>query len=506
MITNKKPLILLLGLISLILVSSASSYAAGVKPLVIDVEAEAGDEKEFELTLTPGGQKEEVKFSLYKPVQAITGGLQYKKDADKKKWVSLAEEKVTVYPDQKKKVQGTVEIPFDAGGSYTKVIMVEPQQTTRKRNGLKVKVRYAVRINIRVDRPGIYPQADIVDFGLEADENKKPVVNAVLKNPSQVDYLVGVTATLRDQNRRLVERVILKSPDGNNPQSNKTRMYPGSKVKYLGPVTKRITPGNYKLRLFCKYADNGQIIKSRAIKIKEGDFALPSPQELGALTVQPKKLDLNLIAKAHKSKVLRLNNQLSSDVKVVAQVNRSRKDYSHSLANWLKLRGEKRFKLRANKRGQIILTTVVPDEIKTGSYHGKVSLKAFNSQTEEFISKREVPITVVIGEEHDYQLEVNSFYTKSVEEGNLLSLDLFNAGAIFVTPKAELVIETDEGEFVERVKATTVGDKSRILPKTSGRLQGRAKELKAGNYTAKITIKQAGQELKKKKIEFEVEE
>jgi hypothetical protein len=506
MITNKKQLILLLGVISLVLVSSASSYAAGVKPLVIDIEAEAGEEKEFELTLTPSGQKEEVEFSLYKPVQAITGGLKYKKEDDKKKWVSLAKEKVTVYPDQQKQVKGSVKIPFDAGGSYTKVIMVEPQQTTKKKNGLKVKVRYAVRINIRVDRPGIYPQADIVDFGLEADENKKPVVNAVLKNPSQVDYLVGATATLRDQDRRLVEQVTLKSPEGNKPKSNKTRMYPESKVKYLGRLTKRITPGNYKLRVFFKYADNGQIIKSRDIEIKKGDFALPSPEELGALTVQPEKLDLNLAAKAHKSKVLRLNNQLSSAVKVVAQVDRSRKNYPHSLANWLKLRGEQEFKLRANKRGQIILTTVVPDEVKAGSYHGKVSLKAFNPQTEEFISKSEVPITAVIGEEHDYQLEVKSLYTKPVEEGHLLSLDLLNAGAVFATPKAELVIETDEGKFIERVKATTVGDNSRILPETSERLQGLAKKLTAGNYTAEITINQAGQELKKEKIEFEVEE
>jgi len=133
MITNKKQLILLLGVISLVLVSSASSYAAGVKPLVIDIEAEAGEEKEFELTLTPSGQKEEVEFSLYKPVQAITGGLKYKKEDDKKKWVSLAKEKVTVYPDQQKQVKGSVKIPFDAGGSYTKVIMVEPQQTTKKK-------------------------------------------------------------------------------------------------------------------------------------------------------------------------------------------------------------------------------------------------------------------------------------------------------------------------------------------------------------------------------------
>ncbi|MGM0370647.1 MAG: hypothetical protein ACQEP9_09505, partial [Bacillota bacterium] len=313
MITNKQLAIFLLGICFFILSSVTNVYAAGVKPLVIDVEAQPGDTHKFELTLTPGGKQEKVNFSLCKPVQLVSGGLKYKQDPAEfaaRDWVNLESKQVTVYPDKKKTVKGEVKVPFSAGGSHTVVVMVEPQKTTRRKNGLKLKVRYAIRINIRVERPGIYPRAEVVDFGLEADKDKQPQIQAMLTNLSKTDYLVAAEATIRDQKRRLVERVILKSPEGNKPKINKTRMYPGSKVGYLGQVTKRITPGKYKLRIFFKYGENGQIIKAKDIEVKEEQFDLPSAAELGAFTVKPKQLDLNLQPQAYKSKVIRLNNEI----------------------------------------------------------------------------------------------------------------------------------------------------------------------------------------------------
>ncbi|MBM7556369.1 COG1470 family protein [Halanaerobacter jeridensis] len=507
--TNKQLTIFLVIFFFFIGSSIANVYAAGVKPLVIDIKAQPGDTHEFELTLTPSGKEEKVDFSFYKPVQLLSGGLKYKQDTSKfvaKEWVNLEEKQVTVYPDEKKTVKGAVKVPFSAGGSYTVVIMVEPGKTTTKKNGLQMKVRYAVRINIRVERPGIYPQAEVVDFGLGADKDKKPQVQAKLKNPSKTDYLVAAEATIRDQERRLVERVTLKSPQGNNPKIDKTRMYPSSKVVYLGQVTKRITPGDYELRIFFKYSDHGQIIKAKNIKVKEGQFDLPSAEELGAFTVKPQQLDLNLQPKAYKSKVVRLNSEIGSDVKVTAAVSNVRKDYSNSLVDWLKIRGRKEFKLRARNRGKIILTTIVPEKVKLGSYHGNIILKAFNTETGKFISQRKVPVTAVIGKEHKYQLEVKSLYSQSVKKGDLLSLDLFNAGNIFVAPQAEVIIKNAKDEFVERVRLITVEAGQKILPKTSQRLQGQAKKLTPGKYKAIITFQQQGQELKKQTLNFTVEE
>ena len=68
---------------------------------------------------------------------------------------------VNVYPGSEAKVSGTVRVPFSAGGSHTAVIMVEPQ-VPMIQSGITFRVRYAVRLNIRVDRPGLRRTAELV--------------------------------------------------------------------------------------------------------------------------------------------------------------------------------------------------------------------------------------------------------------------------------------------------------------------------------------------------------
>ena len=497
-------------LILILFTFNAISFAAGVKPLVVDINAKPGATKDFELKLTPGSQEEKVKFSLYQLVQLTNGSLTYQKATKETcpaaNWIKLEKTEVTVYPGEKVTVSGTVKVPFSAAGSNTVVIMVKPQKASRKKNGVKFMVRYAVRVNIRVDKPGVRSEIELKKFKLASDEENKPQIKALIANPSKLDYLVSAEATVRDAERRLVERITLKSPKGNKAQSNKTRMYPGSKVTYLGKITKSITPGKYKLRVFLRYAGHRQLIKAKDFEIKKGQFDLPSPEELGAFTVKPKKINLKLSPGAYKSKLIRLNSENSSDVKVIVAISPRRKDYSHSLANWLKVRGRKKFKLRARKRGQLILTTVVPKKVKAGSYHGHILLKALNLGTDNLISKKKVPVTVVIGDKHEYKLKTKSLQTKRTKKGYLLSLDVLNHGDIFATPQAKVIIKNAKDKFVERVKLTTVEAGQKILPKTSHRLQGRAKKLTPGKYKAVITLQQQGQELKKQTINFTVEE
>lgn len=497
-------------LILILFTLNTIAFAAGVKPLVVDINAKPGDTKKFELTLTPGNKEEKVKFSFYQLVQTTDGSLTYQKakkeDFPAAEWIELDKKEATVYPGEKTTVSGTVRIPFSAAGSNTVVIMVKPQKPRRQKNGVRFMVRYAVRINIRVDKPGLRSEVKLNKFELVADDEKKPQIKALISNPSKLDYLVSGEATLRDSKRRLVERITLKSPKGNKTKSNKTRMYPGSKVAYLGKITKNIMPGKYKLRVFLRYDNHRQIIKAKDVEIKAGEFNLPTPEELGAFTIKPKKLTLKLSPGAYKSKVISLNSQISSDVKVTAEIRPVRKNYSHSLVSWLKLRGRKKFKLKARKKGKVILTTVVPKEVKTGSYHGNILLKALDAETEQLSSKKKVPITVVIGDKHDYRLKVKNLKAKLTKKGYRLSLVVFNQGDIFATPKAKVVIKNSKDKFVERVKLTTVEVGQKILPQTSQRLQGRAKKLTPGNYKAVITLQQQGQELKKQTLNFTVEE
>ncbi len=495
-------------LILALFIFNVSAFAAGVKPLVVDIDAQPGDTKQFKLKLTPGSEEEKVKFSFYQPVQLTNGSLTYQK-AKKENfpavdWLKLDKKEVTVYPGEKTTVSGMVEVPFGAAGSNTVVIMVEPQKPSQQKGGVKFMVRYAVRVNIRVDKPGIRSEAKLTKFKLTSDKENKPQIKALISNSSKLDYLVSGEATLRDSERRLVERVTLKSPKGNKAKSDKTRMYPGSKVKYLGDISKRLGPGKYNLRVFFKYADHGQIIEEKTIQVKKGQFDFPSIAEIGAFTIEPKQIDLKLSPGEHKSKVIRLNSQIGNDAKVVATTSNIKQDYNYSLVDWIKLRGRTNFQLRARKKGQVILTTAVPKEVSKGSYHGNIVLKAFNPQTEKLLSKKEVPMSVLVGEDHDYKVKVKSLYTKQVEEGQLLSLDLYNTGKTFVQPQAKAIIKNTKDKFVERVQLSIPQENKQILPLTSKRLRGVAEKLKPGSYKAEITIQQKGAEIKKVTKEFKV--
>ena len=68
------------------------------------------------------------------------------------------------------------------------------------------------------------------------------MIRALVANPSAWDYLVSGEVTVRDSERRLVERIQLNSEAGARANLTETRIYPGSEVEYTGTVTKRLEP------------------------------------------------------------------------------------------------------------------------------------------------------------------------------------------------------------------------------------------------------------------------
>jgi hypothetical protein len=179
-------------------------------------------------------------------------------------------------------------------------------------------------------------------------------------------------------------------------------------------------------------------------------------------------------------------------------------NYEYSLLEWLKLRGKNQFKLRGRSRGKAILTMVVPRDIKSGSYHGNVTLQAYNPETEKLLTKKQVPVSILVGNEQDYQLEVKSLHAKAVKEGQLLSLDLLNSGNAFINPTIDCIISDQDGKFVERLSFNLPKGVERILPLKRQRLMTTAKNLESGKYKDKIEIKNQGEELTRVEKELEL--
>ncbi len=144
----RKQTFVLFAVLTIFLAANAVVMAVGVRPpLVIEMNVRPGDQREFEIHLTPGMTEELVDLTLYEPVQQLSGSLIYQLPTNPAfsatSWVTLEDEVVRVPPDAEGKVKGTLRVPYSAGGSHTVIIMVEPRPP---RKSLPVSAfRYATR-------------------------------------------------------------------------------------------------------------------------------------------------------------------------------------------------------------------------------------------------------------------------------------------------------------------------------------------------------------------------
>jgi len=463
--------------------------AIEVRPLVLELNVRPGDVRDFEIALLPGLTEEIVDLTLYEPVQQLSGALAYQLPENPAfsatSWVNLERNVVRVYPDEEAKVTGRVTVPFSASGSHTVIIMVEPRPPEITA-GISLQVRYAVRLSIRVERPGQRQVADLDEFSLQPGDRGQPVVRTVLKNPSPWDYLVEGEATIRDADGRLVERIALVSPATRGSEQQALRLYPGARVEFLGEVTKRLQPGDYSLRIYFRYGDHGQIIKNETISIAEGDFIFPNADELGVFSIAPEAIEYAAKPGERKSQVLEFLSETADSVRMVVEPRPVAVDYPYSLSDWLQLRmSGNEFELPGRRNTRLGLTIAIPRDVADGSYHGTIVVQALDPVTSKLLTEKLIPVTVVVGEEHKKSVEVRNLVAAQGE----LVLDLFNAGNVFISPRGEALIIDSRGESVARVVLTLPDGERGIVPLGRQRLEGRTPILEPGLYQVEISIK-----------------
>ena len=504
---KKVTLCLVIGMT--ILIASQVALAFGVRPLVIDLDLRPGDTRDFEIILNPGNNDETVLLSLYQPIQLLDGNLAYQEPNPETfpsvNWVQLDKQEVKVYPGEDAVVSGRVKVPFDAGGSHTVVVMAEPK-VVPDQPGITLIVRYAIRLNIRVERPGLRTNAKLLDFDMLPGEEGEPVLVARIANPSAWDYLVSGEVTIRDKERRLIERVALNSGASARAGLNQTRMYPGSEVEYTGLVTKILSPGEYTLRAFFRYGEHGQITQSKTIEVVEGQFNFPGADEIGAFTLEPESIIMDMKPGQRKSQVLQLTSEIQ-DVSIIAIGGKDiEPDYPYSPLAWVELKGPGQFELPGRGRGRAILTIAVPKEALAASYNGFIVLEAYSPESGEPLSQRVVPLSVLVGDDHLYQVEIKSLQAESTEEGHLLSLDIANTGNVDLIPRADVVLTNPAGEFVERASLTMPDMGLKVMPLQRQQLAGTAEGLNAGVYQVQIVIYDGTREILSTTAELEISE
>lgn len=498
---------LVIGMI--ILIASPVTWAFGVRPLVIDLNVKPGDTRDFEIIFNPGNNDETVLLSLYQPVQLLSGNLAYQEPTPETfpavNWVKLEKSEVKVYPGEDSSLSGTVKVPFDAGGSHTVVIMAEPK-VAADQPGITLIVRYAIRLNIRVDRPGLRTQAELKDFNMIAGAEGEPVIVARIANTSAWDYLVSGEVTIRDSEKRLVERLVLNSEAGARANLTQTRIYPGSEVEFTGTVTRRLSPGEYTLRSFFRYGEHGQIIQTENITVVEGQYQFPGADELGAFTVEPERIEMELKAGQQKSQVLQLTSEIQEPAVLVVSGKDLYQEYPYSPLEWVELRGPAEFELSGRGRGRVLLTIAVPKETVDASYNGSLVLGAYAPESGDLLSQRVIPLSILVGDNHLYEVELKSLGAEQVEEGHMLSLDIANIGNVDLRPNADLLISTETGEFVERAALTLAEGTEKVMPLQREQLVGLAQGLQPGVYQVKVTVYDGRREIEASDMLLEIAE
>ncbi|MFW5787381.1 MAG: WxL protein peptidoglycan domain-containing protein [Halanaerobiales bacterium] len=481
--------------------------AVGVRPLVIDLEVSPGENEEFELQLSSEKSQEDVQLSLYKPSQREDGSLEYEKmDSDNNSisdWLSLETKKVTIPPREEKTLKGEVSVPHEARGTETIVVMVKPV-VEENESGITFQTQYAVRINIHVDHYELRETIDVLDFGLESDQQGRPWVVAKLKNDSQVLYNTAAEVTIRDEERQLLERVKLNSPAAKKAGRSKTRLFPGSEVKFSGLITEQLPAGNYDLQLFINFAQDRQEIVRETVN--PGDKFADS-ETLEYIEVEPKNITDSLKPGETLTEPLNIRNRTGEPVKVVLQNKEIEPEYFRSLFEHLdvQLRGNNELELDGRRSGQSVLMVKSSreSEIEDGGYYGKMQLGVFDNQGNHLETK-EIDLDIITGEKKDLKAQILDFDYSQDKEEYIFSASIKNESNCHIAPRSRVYLRDESGEIQYTLNLNLPQGKEKILPQMKSHLITSVEDIKPGEYTAEIKLDYEQQTIAETEIPMEI--
>ncbi|RCW52333.1 hypothetical protein [Halanaerobium sp. ST460_2HS_T2] len=486
----------------IILILTLEAAAVGVRPMIFEFDLDPGEIKEFEFVLTPGEQRQNVELNLYTPTQNLTGGLNYNLGNPEinpvLNWISLESKEVIIPASQEQVVSGVIQVPYNASGSHTAIIMIEPldNQDNQNNSFFNFTVRYAVRININIDRPGQRPRAEIVNIYLEQNEEGIPEISALIKNTDSINFIASAEATLRDKNNRLIEKLDIISEIAARNNSLATRIYPSSEVIFKGELNQPLYPGDYNLQVHLRYGDNLQLIERKVITLKE-ELRRSGPRRY--ISYEPEIISKNLRAGSPTTQVIEINNLYNEKIKV--KINREEVvdnfDYSIFNTGELQLRGGEELVINNRNSERLVFIYRSIRDAVAGGYYGKLKLDVY-SQEDKLLETRNINLEMLIGEGWKYNAEVERFNFINDNGVQTFSLNLKNLSSIHINPAVLLVIKNDEEQIIKTINLSPSEEyDNKLLPEKTVSMMQRTTGIEPGNYQVEIIITDNGKEIKK---------
>ncbi len=503
---NNKIYLITISSVIFFLLYSLSSLAVGVRPLVIDLNMDRGETQQFQLKLTPEDNQQTVALNLYYPRQQITGSLSYEEGNLEEHavldWLDLPGQ-VVVPPGEETTVDMEVTTPYDASGTHTAIIMVEPV-VEEAEQGITFRVRYAVRVNIHIDAPGLRRRVEVKGLELTADEEDHPLLQAHIKNTSPLSYNAAGEVTVRDESRRLIERVQIKSQHAAQGGRNKTTIYPDSEVIFEGLINEPLVQGTYDMQLFLYYADGRQIIERKTFEVGNEFIDL---ENLEYIEVEPELISEELRWGGAHTGPINIRNRIGDPVAIKIGAQKIEPDYSRSLLDNFKveLRGDQQFELKGRRSQRPVLIVRAPrEDIDDGGYYDTLQIGVFDPETDEHLETRDIDLSFIVGKDYEYRGKVQNITTKTIEDEVLFSAIVLNTGDVHFTPQARVYLIQDE-EIKYNIILNLAEEGDIVLPEMTGILSTYVQDIVPGKYTADVTLRHKGEAIAEDIFELEIE-
>jgi hypothetical protein len=254
-----------------------SSHALGgdllVSPMLIEIEDVAPTVRNFSFSVT-GQTEAQVKLSFFDMSQLESGYMAFR-EADISNteslasWIDLEDDSFRIQGGETKLVNGKINVPTRAAGTYLLSIMVEEDIPEDASNGVAVTIRYAVVINLKVDgainrriKTG-FEELVVVSAG-----NEK-YLEGMFSNESKIDEWLDSEVQIRTENNKLIERVKMRTESAWQRNDITSRVFPGAKVRVFGKMERDIEPGDYKVIVRNRFADKSQPVYRDTVRIEE---------------------------------------------------------------------------------------------------------------------------------------------------------------------------------------------------------------------------------------------
>lgn len=485
--------VLVLAILST-LITFSPVQAAAVQPLVFDLYLSPGETSQFEILVSAEETQEIVDMALYSIVQEPDGNLQYIQETTNPvhDWICLESDQLIIPPGEQHAIQGEVTVPFSAGGTYVLALMVEPQNT-HVAGQVTFRFRYAVRVVINVERPGLRPDLSVDDFDILTDDEGLPSARTTILNTSNLLYPIAAEMTVRDENRALIERIVFGQGDEETGLSE-INIYPGAELWLDGNITKPLFPGTYDLRVFVRFANGRQKVYTEQLVVEEGDFAYAAEDIY--LSANTDILEGTMRPGGASSHVLELTNNSNEPITVALSATEIVTDYERSIFEHcsVELRTDDVIEIEPRRTARAVLIVRSAREATDGGYYGYISATAY-SQEEEQLGSQDILLKAVVGDEFQYDANVLSTAVSPLPEGLLLSTVVENLSTVDIAPTGVAYLKASTGEIMRTLRLELQEGVDHILPHQSGYLTTDGWQVELGEYTAEIRIFSGSTEL-----------